>query len=179
MNTQVTTLSSFLAGKQESLWGFVVRKPHFLIGLVLVSVLLIQHYYGVQWWGVSEWQQNDLYKQLSGFVLFFYVTAQWRLAYLRFSRRGAEAKNHMGTHKWLGTIAPVFIFFHTTELGHAYQFALWLVFISTILVGLFNFHEMNIRKKWFVVGWTVAHVSLALLLPVMMFYHVYITYIYS
>lgn len=179
MTAQATTIDAIEIKKKTGFFDFVTRKPYFLLGLLLVTLLLIQHYYNIEWEALAHLQTNSLYKQASGFLLFFYVVMQWRLAYLRHTKTGAQAKAHTGTHKWLGVLVPVFIYFHTTELGHAYQFALWSVFIATVLVGLFSFQEFKLKKNWFVMGWTIVHVGLATVLPVMMVFHIYITYIYS
>ena len=177
MTTYTHAIAS-IYGSISSRWNFKI-KPYVLIALALVIFLVIQHYYNIHWGVLTELQKNGLYKQFTGILLFLLVAQQWQLAYVRLAGRKTGAGPLILSHKWRGVICPAFIFLHTAQMGYGHQFALWTAFIGTLLVGLFSFHEIKLRSKWFANAWTIVHVSLAVLLPPLMLYHAYISYVYS
>lgn len=159
--------------------SYIYQKPQQCLGVLLFFLYLLQLFGEVVWETLINLQAYSLYKQLSGFVILAYIGAQWWLAYLRFSGRKAAAAQHIKVHKWMGVIAPVLLLMHTVETGHAYQTLLLTVFIIVAVSGLFSFHDIKLKKRWFVVSWTILHVALAIVLPMLVLYHIYITYHYS
>ena len=159
--------------------SYLFRKPQQCLGTMLFSIYLVLLIGETMWASLAALQQISLYKQLSGFAILFYVVAQWRLGYLRHSGQKAAAAKHINTHKWLGVLAPVLLVMHTMESGHAYQTLLLVIFIALAVSGLLSFHDIKFKKRWFVASWTILHVMLAVALPMLVLYHVYITYHYS
>ena len=173
------TISTTVAVEQNALLNAARRKPHMAVGVLLYITYFILLTFNPQLPLLTELHANELFKQLSGFVLLFFVLGQWWLGYLRMTGRQLEAAKHIPMHKWLGVFAPLILLIHTVEFGYAFQSVLLIVFVGTSLVGLVSFHDVRVRKPWFAKAWTVAHVSMAVALPVLILYHVYITYTYS
>lgn len=154
-------------------------KRHISLGIFLFALLITQYFIPIQWEQLARLQSDELYKQLSGFAILCFVILQWRLAHLRSASRSQEARQNLNTHQWLGVLAPVLIFIHSTQTGHEHQTALLGLFIATILTGLFSFHTVKIRKQWFIVGWTILHITLATMVIALMAFHIYVVFWYS
>ena len=71
---QTYTLADKLSQLLESI------QPQMLIAIVLVGLYLQEAFYGPTIKPLWDLQQNELYKQVSGFALLAYVLYQWRLA---------------------------------------------------------------------------------------------------
>ena len=155
------------------------EKPYLAFGTAVLMLFMATHLFGLQFAGLKELQSSDLFKQFSGYLLLLFVALQWRLGYLRFTNQSKKARGHVKVHKWLGAIAPLLILMHTVEMGHAIQSILLVIFMATVVFGLFSFHELRMRHPWFVILWTVSHVAMAVVLPLLIVYHAYISYTFS
>ncbi len=149
---------------------------YFRIGLGLLVLFVIQQAAGLHPGVLAALQADDLYKQLSGFTLFGFIAYQWYFSLLRVQKALPKAACNAELHKQFGVLAPLLFFFHSLELGHAYQMILSLTFFTVFLTGLFNPETTNIRGSSFRLAWTVMHVGMATLLPFVITYHVFITY---
>lgn len=154
-------------------------KSSFYIGVVLVLLLTIQYFYPIDIPELKTLQSNDLYKQISGFLILGFVIMQWHLTHLRNTKQNTKIKKAFSSHQWLGITAPLLIFIHSTETGYGYQSALLYSFIALVAVGLFNYQTFKIRKKWYINSWITLHISLATICLTLIFYHIYITYTYT
>ncbi|GEM_PF-1977889 len=154
-------------------------KRHISIGVVLFALLTAQYVVPIQWQQLAQLQSNELYKQLTGFTIFCFILLQWRLAHLRAANRNREARGNLNTHQWLGVLAPVLIFFHSTQTGHEHQTALLFLFIATVFTGLFSFHTVKLRKQWFIMGWTIVHITFATATIALLSFHIYVVFWYS
>lgn len=155
------------------------NKPFFFLGIFCCALLITHYFIPVQWQTLMELQSNDLYKQLSGFTMLAFVLLQWRLAHLKTMQRIIAARSNLKTHQWIGALAPLLIFLHSMQTGHAHQTALLYLFIAAIITGLLSFHTIKIRKQWFIVGWTIVHITLATAVLALMAFHIYVVYWYS
>lgn len=154
-------------------------KRHISLGLFLFALLITQYFIPIQWERLAQLQSNELYKQLTGFAILCFILLQWRLAHLRSTNRNQEARANLNTHQWLGVLAPVLIFMHSTQTGHEHQSALLFLFIATVFTGLFSFHTVKIRKQWFIMGWTIIHITLATAVIALLSFHIYVVFWYS
>ena len=154
-------------------------KRHISIGIFLFALLIAQYIVPLQWQQLAELQSNELYKQLTGFAIFCFILLQWRLSHLRTADRGKAARENLSTHQWLGILAPVLIFIHSTQTGHEHQTALLFLFIATIFTGLFSFHTVKLKKQWFVMGWTICHITFATATIALLTFHIYVVFWYS
>jgi hypothetical protein len=149
------------------------------LGLVLLAGLLLQQFAGLRWPALGLLQANDLYKQLTGFVLIAFVLHQWYFPLLRLQSDNAGAARTVGLHKLVGAIAPALFLVHAQHTGHAYQVALSLLLLAVVVTGLVNPETTGIHRPWFRTAWTVAHVAASTALPLLVAYHVWATYAFE
>lgn len=148
-------------------------------GLTLLVLLVVQLAGGLRWPWLVELQAEDLYKQFSGFALCAFIAYQWRLSLARAGGRAHDDSRLADTHKLVGLAAPLLFFMHSQSLGYAYQVALSLAFLGLFFSGLFHREALRIPNPGYRTAWIAAHVSLATALPVLLGYHVYITYTFE
>jgi len=160
----------------DSRGDMVKDRGYFWVGLGLLVLFVLQQTTGLHLEVLTALQTDDLYKQLSGFVLFGFVTHQWYFSFLRMQKAFPKATRTAELHKLFGVLAPLLFIIHAQKLGYAYQIALSLSFFSVFITGLFNPETTNVRNSWFRPVWTVMHVGVATLLPFVVAYHVFITY---
>lgn len=155
----------------------ITRGPrYFRLGLALLALPALQQIAGLRWGMLETWQADDLYKQISGFVLLGFIAHQWYFPLLRVQGAMPKAARNAGRHRRLGAWAPLFYVFHTQQTGFAYLMALSLVFFAVFLSGLCNPETTRIRGEWFRPVWVTAHVGMATLLPFIIVFHVFVTY---
>ncbi|MGI9331905.1 MAG: hypothetical protein ACR2RL_01990 [Gammaproteobacteria bacterium] len=154
-------------------------KLYAVLGLLLLLAYLVQDLFSLKWLWLVERQTVESYKQVSGLVLASFVLYQWRVSMLRAKGQLQQARIKLPKHKIGGALAPVFFYLHAHQIGYAYLFLLSVVFLSNVAVGLLNHELVPIRRRWFLTGWLVLHVHLAMLLVVLMIYHVVIAFCYQ
>jgi len=155
------------------------RAPAYLkMGFLLLTLFIVQLIFDLHWVWLEQLQQNSVYKQATGFLLLFFILMQWQVPLHRF--KGELASKHLLlSHKTQGAIAPLLLYFHSVELGYAYQCVLSSVFLVNIAVGLLNYEILSIRNKIFRYGWIIVHISLAVATVFLAVYHLYISYVYN
>lgn len=154
-------------------------KGYFCLGLLLLTAFAVQEFGHLSWPWLAQLQADDVYKQLSGFVLVGYFAFQWRCSFLRNRGLMQKAAKTLNGHKLLGALAPVFFYAHAQHSGYAYLQVLSLVYFGIFLTGLCNVEITRIRKDWFRTIWITAHVGLATGLMFLLGYHIYISYAYQ
>ncbi len=154
-------------------------KGYFCLGLLLLTVFAVQEFGDLSWPWLAKWQADDVYKQLSGFVLVGYLAFQWRCSVLRNRGLMQQAAKLLSWHKQLGALAPVFFYAHAQHSGYAYLQALTLVYFGIFLTGLCNVEITGIRGLWFRKIWITVHVGLATTLLLLLGFHIYISYAYQ
>ncbi len=154
-------------------------KGYFCLGLLLVTAFTVQELGNLTWSWLAELQSNDVYKQLSGFVLVAYLARQWRCSLLRNRGLMQQAAKLLNRHKLLGAMAPVFFYAHAQHTGYAYTQILSLAYFGIFLTGLCNVEITGIRKDWFRKLWITVHVGLSTMLVFLLAYHIYISYAYQ
>jgi len=149
------------------------------LGALLLILFFAQDFFYIKWPWLVKQQMDLMYKQWSGLVLMIYVIAQWYLSMLRVLGQGRIAKYNYEIHKQLGVLAPLFFYAHSAKLGYAYLFWLSSVYFANVVVGLLNQEVIPARKKWFSYYWMILHVTLAVLITILMVYHVFISFYYQ
>ena len=142
----------------------IFSKGYFCLGLLLVTAFTVQELGNFTWPWLAELQSDDVYKQLSGFVLVAYLARQWRCSLLRNRGLMQQAAKLLNRHKLLGAMAPLFFFAHAQHTGFAYTQILSLAYFGIFLTGNFNVEITGIRKDWFRKLWITLHVGLATVL---------------
>lgn len=155
------------------------RKDYFCLGLLLLTAFAIQELGAVSWPWLAKLQADDVYKQLSGFMLVGYLAHQWRCSLLRNKGLTQKAAKLLNQHKLLGALAPMFFYAHAQHIGYAYLQALSLVYFAIFITGLCNVEITHIHKHWFHNIWITVHVGLATGLVFLLCYHIFISYAYQ
>jgi hypothetical protein len=149
------------------------------LGLLLLLAYLLQDLLSLKWPWLVKLQAEETYKQVSGFLLVSFIGYQWRLSLLRAKGQLQIARTKLPKHKLWGTLAPVFFYLHAHQIGYAYLFLLSTVYLANVAVGLLNHEVLQVRQRWFLTGWLVVHVSLAMLLLILVSYHIVIAFYYQ
>jgi len=157
----------------------VFKKGYFWLGLLLFAAFAIQEFGNFNWPWLAKLQANDVYKQISGFILAGYLLHQWRCSILRNEGLTQKAARLLNQHKMLGALAPAFFYAHAQHSGYAYLQALSLIYFAIFITGLCNFEITHIHKHWFHSFWIIAHVGLATGLVFLVCYHLFISYAYQ
>lgn len=157
----------------------VFNKGYFYLGLALLIAFFVQEIHHWRWPWLTGLQDNDVYKQLSGFVLVAFVIHQWHCSVLRNKGLMREACRILHRHKLLGSLAPLFFYAHSQTLGFAYLQVLSWVYFTIVLSGLFNFETTHIHKSWYQPIWIIIHIGLSTVLLFLMSYHIFISYAYQ
>jgi len=152
---------------------------YFGLGFFLLAVLLVQQGSGWRWPLLTEWQGDNLYKQMTGFGLLAFIFYQWRFSILRAQGEPRKAAALAGRHKLFGSLAPLLFLGHSQALGYGYLQALSLVFLLVFFTGLCNVEIAKIHKPWFQPVWITAHVGLSMALLFLAAYHVYLSYAFK
>lgn len=156
-----------------------VRNNYFYLGLLLMVAFILQESFAWRWPWLASLQGDDFYKQLSGFALIAYLAHQWHCSVLRNEGLMHKACKIISRHKWIGSLAPLFFYAHSQQLGFAYIQGLSLVFFAVFLTGLLNSEIVQIHKPWFRPVWITLHVGLSTALLLLLSYHVYMSYAYQ
>lgn len=158
--------------------GLSARR-YFWVGLFLSTALIVQQSIGWRWTLLTGLQGDDTYKLATGLGLLAFVLYQWRFSVKRAQGEQRKAATMMGRHKLVGTLLPLFFFFHSQTLGYGYQEIFSLTLLLAFLTGLLNFQIVQIHKPWYRPVWISAHVGLSMMLLLLMVYHVYLDYAFK
>lgn len=153
------------------------RKASFYVGLLLLSMVVLQMIAPLPWRWLRTQQQNDTYRLVSGLALAILITAQWGLTLARMMAWRTRVIYRW--HQWLGAIAPVFFYLHSMVLGYAYLGLMSGVYLVNVALGLFNPGVVGAKHRHYTYGWMVAHVSLSCLVVGLGIYHTYIVFLFE
>lgn len=155
------------------------RRRYVAAGAGLFALLVLQQSSGWRSPWLDGLQGDDLYKQVTGFVLLGFVGHQWYFPLLRIGGDALRAARASGPHKAFGAVAPLLFVVHTQQLGHAYTTALALGFLALFLSGLINPETARLRHAAARTLWTLVHVGLATAVPLVIGLHVYVSYVFE
>ena len=149
------------------------------VGSLLTGMFLLQWFFQLQWSWLSNLQHDEVYRQFTGYLLLVYVAMQARLGIKRTRNRATNLRREFDTHKIQGALGPLVFYFHSMEIGYAYQMVLTVVFLGNCLIGYLSPQIVSWRHKFYISIWTIVHVSLAIITIVLMLFHIVIVYQYS
>ncbi len=155
------------------------RQYHIIIGLFFYTLLLAAWTIEWQWPALVELQQDNIYKQITGFLLMTFILMQWKLYLARRKINPARAIHALKIHQWQGAMTPVFFYVHSSSLGYGFQMVLSLALLITTLSGLLSPSTTKIRNRRYLFSWLILHVSGACIALILLFYHLFISYTYS
>ena len=152
---------------------------YFIAGSVFVSLYLTQLLLNLRWEWLDNLQNDEVYRQLTGFLLFAYVLLQGRLGFKRLQNTSSSIVTLFYSHKIQGVFGPVIFYIHSIEAGFAYQLILTFAFLGNCVVGYLSPQVLLIKNRLYLIGWTILHVGLAILTFLLMFFHMFVVYYYS
>jgi hypothetical protein len=150
----------------------------------LVGMTLVAAYAAL---AISDWrlawlsalQEIELYKQLTGLVLVILFAAQWRLTAVRMKGEPRLASRFLPSHRYWGALAPVWLYLHADDLGHAYIRAMCLAFLGLVCLGLLQQLVTRLHRSWLTSIWLVTHVALAAMLIPLIGFHAFNSFYYE
>ena len=148
-----------------------------VISSILCLLFMLQCYYNLSPQWLVDLQANNLYKQITGFLLIACVLYQWRLAFARSQGRKSNtvAKSD---HRFYGALLPIVYFIHSVEIGYAYQAVISLALLSNCIVGGCNPITLKIKHKHYYSSWLLLHIALSVIILPLSLYHLYVVYAY-
>lgn len=152
-------------------------KGYARLGWLLLIAFAVQAIGNFNWSFLTTLQANDVYQQLSGFVMVGFLAHQWRCALSR--RHAQNTPTRLTHHKLLGAFAPVFFYAHAQHLGYAFLQILSLSYFAIVVTGLCNIELLRIAKNGLRTVWLLVHIGLATGLLFLLGYHVFISYAYE
>jgi len=156
-----------------------VNQFYLLMGSLMLVLYFTQLNLNLRWLWLDGLQNNEVYQQTTGFLLLAYVIMQGRLGFQRLNKKNIPFSSILKSHKIHGVFGPILFYIHSMDIGFAYQIVLTFVFLGNSLVGYLNPQAINLRKKWYILSWTILHISLAILTLILMLFHIYVVYYYS
>ena len=125
---------------------------------------------------LEQMQGNEPFKIYSGLFIVLYILSQFIMPYNNACKEPRLSVKHYHRHKFIGCLAPLVFFFHSTQLGTAYLLLLSTVYFSNFLVGIFNHERLKFarhRVAYYKV-WLPVHITLSVLLIGLVGFHVYV-----
>lgn len=159
--------------------GLTDNQLYLLTGSLLLVLYFTQLNLSLRWIWLDNLQSGEVYQQITGFLLLAYVIMQGRLGFQRLSKPNMPFRSLLANHKIHGVFAPILFYIHSMDVGFAYQVVLTFVFLGNSLLGYLSPQAIKLRKKWYILSWTILHVGLAILTLTLMLFHIYIVYYYS
>jgi methionine sulfoxide reductase heme-binding subunit len=143
-------------------------------GLALFAAYMLQHALGLHWQALVALQQEQLYRIGSGLLLLLLILFQWYFSRIKANPKISVEKSitHQNLHKWMGALSPVIFYLHAASPGFAYLFVLTFLFFSNLLLGLFNYEALPLKKQWFFQLWMIMHISISCLITSLILVHV-------
>ncbi len=155
------------------------RISYLQLGVLLFSLFVLQYSLNIKLAFLVQWQQLELYKQLSGYFLLFFIVSQWRLGISRMKDRKIFLSKRYHQHKWFGALAPLILYIHAINLGYGYQLLLSIVYLANFSIGIFNCESLKIKHKSLRTTWLTVHIGFAVLTVALVLFHIYVIYWYS
>lgn len=151
-----------------------------IIGLLLLSLFVIQFVLKLEWHWLLSLQQEEIYKRWSGLVLASLITLQWLLTLTRVVKKlRKHALKMTSIHKWLGAVSPLVFYVHSMSMGYGYLLLLSYLFFSNALLGFINLDVIKNKSDWIFKSWMIIHVAFSIIITVLMFLHIGVVFYYK
>jgi len=159
--------------------GLTDNHIYLIAGFFLVVLYFTQLNLNLRWLWLDDLQHDEVYQQITGFILLAYVIMQGRLGFQRLKNPNMPFGSILKSHKVYGVFGPALFYVHSMDVGFAYQVVLTFVFLGNSLLGYLSPQAIKLRKKWYTLSWTILHIGLAILTLVLMLFHIYVVYYFS
>lgn len=151
-----------------------------IIGLLLLSLFVIQFVFKLEWHWLLSLQQEEIYKRWSGLILASLITLQWLLTLTRVVKKlRKHALKMTSIHKWLGAVSPLVFYVHSMSMGYGYLLLLSYLFFSNALLGFINLDVIKNKSDWIFKSWMIIHVAFSIIITVLMFLHIGVVFYYK
>jgi len=149
-----------------------------ITGLMLIFIILIISGENIEIKPLLSLQQNGLYKQFTGLIMFGFILYQWHFAFAR-KDRTCSVKDKLFIHKMVGLLMPILLFIHTMQYGYAYQTLIWGIFVTHCTIGFLNPDFLKLKHPSLRLFWFAVHIGLSVMVSGLLFYHLYVVYYYA
>lgn len=139
------------------------------LGWVGVVGYLAQDLFELRWPALLAWQSASSVRLWTGLTALTLVMLLWSLARAHSAQR-KQRYPWLDLHRQLGALAPLLLFVHASDSGHATLFALSLTYLLATLSGLIEPSGRSSSKR---VIWLGLHISLSLGLASLLIVHIY------
>lgn len=141
----------------------------------------LQYFFSIKLFFLENLQSIELYKRWSGFIILVLILSQWVLSVLRINKyfNLQRKKLFLNIHKWVGVIMPLFLFFHSTEIGYGVLMLLSFVFYINIAIALINTEDNFIKHPKVFNVWLVLHIVFSVALLGFSLIHVWLVFYYN
>ena len=151
-----------------------------VVGLILLVLYFLQYLLKIEWFWLSELQQQEAYKRWSGLGMALFITFQWVLTFSRVVKRFRKyAMKITELHKWAGALSPLFFYIHSMGMGYGYLLLLAYLFFSNMLIGQINLDVIKNSNETLFKGWMILHVALSVMITFIMFFHIGVVFYYK
>ena len=155
------------------------NQTYLLAGASFIALYMAQFILGLRWEWLDNIQSNEVYRQITGFLLLAYVLMQGQLGLRRLNKSSSSYRAVLGSHKIQGVFGPVLFYVHSIDIGFAYQIVLTFAFLGNCIVGYLSPQAIPLKNKMYILSWTIIHIGLAILTLILMIFHIFIVYYYS
>ena len=144
------------------------RRDTTALAVALLAAYVAQAAVGLEVPWLIRLQTVDAYKVATGCVLVSYLVVQW-----------SAVPHRRELHKLLGALAPLVLYAHASRFAFGYLTWLVAVYLGVGVVGLLHEPIVARRARRLFTWWFVIHLALAILLLVLVGYHVVIAIAYE
>tara|TARA_B110000037_G_scaffold222985_1_gene301086 strand:- start:1598 stop:2065 length:468 start_codon:yes stop_codon:yes gene_type:complete len=151
------------------------------ISFILFIMYFLQYFFSIKLFFLENLQSIELYKRWSGFILLVLILSQWVLSVLRINNyfNPQRKKLFLNIHKWVGVIMPLFLFFHSTEIGYGVLMLLSFVFYINIVIAIINTEDNFIKYPKVFNVWLILHIFFSVALLSFSLIHVWLVFYYN
>jgi hypothetical protein len=89
------------------------------------------------------------------------------------------AKRNYVWHLWLGAVAPLVFYVHSTHVGYGTSLLLSSVYLGNAALALLHTPLQRLRSRIVKGSWLFTHVSLSILVVFLACYHMVFTFLYE
>jgi len=164
---------------QQATWQNRPEDRWALLGIVLIVAYVGLAIAGWHWSWLISLQEIELYKQFTGLTMVLLFVAQWRLMVARVRATPHRPVRMLQSHRNWGVLAPLLLFFHASDFGHAYVQLMCLAFLVLLSLGFLHRPIYRLNQSWLTTSWLVTHVALAAMLMLLVGYHAFNSFYYE
>ncbi len=157
-----------------------MNKAYIYLNIIALFFYGLQYYLDWTWLWLSERQDSEGFKQVTGLFLLIFLLFQNALI---LSRVHPLWKKYQKGFYQLHTQSSIFsiplLYLHAVKFGYNYTLLLNLSYTMNVLIGSLAPKPLNIHNKRYGYVWMVSHVALAVFTSFFLFFHIFTTFYYN